>query len=283
MAKISETLTLAAEILERNGIAQPRREANSLLGFALGKDRTFLIAHSEDELTAEENAHFQSILARRANREPFQYITGRQEFYGLDFKVSPAVLIPRPETELLVEKAIEVLKNLENPRFCEIGAGSGCLSVAILYELKNASAVALDISAEALSIAAENAVNNGVSGRLKLEKSDVFAALSNEKFNLIVSNPPYISAREMLTLQREVGEYEPRHALTDETDGFSIIEKIINNAPRFLESAGVLLLEIGCGQAERVERMFDKKIWDDLRVSPDLQNIPRTVSAKIKL
>ncbi len=282
MANISETLTNAAELLEKNGISQPRREANSLLAFALKKDRTFLIAHSEYELTTEENIHFQTILTRRASREPFQYITGRQEFYGLDFKVTPDVLIPRPETELPVEIAIEVLKSHENPRFCEIGVGSGCISIAILHELKNASGIGLDISENALIIAAENAGNNSVADRFELKKSDVFAELFNEKFDLIVSNPPYISAEEMKTLQREVVEYEPRNALTDEDDGYSIIKKIIAGAPQFLESGGILLLEIGYGQDIRLRQMFDEEIWRDLHIFTDLQNIPRTVSAKLK-
>ena len=136
MPNVSETIKNAREILEKSGVAEPRREAKSLLAFALRQDQTFLVAHSEYELAAEENTKFQNFLARRANREPFQYITGRQEFYGLDFIVTPDVLIPRPETELLVETAVEILQTIDSSRFCEIGVGSGCISISILHVLK---------------------------------------------------------------------------------------------------------------------------------------------------
>ena len=173
MPNISETLKIAAEVLRQNDIAEPRREANSLLAFSLQKDKTFLIAHSEYELSIEEEMHFREFLQRRASREPFQYIAGKQEFYSLDFTVTKDVLIPRPETELIVENAIELLP--ENGRFCEIGIGSGCISVSILHELRSAAAIGLDISENALRIAEVNARTHQVSDRLKLNVSDVFS------------------------------------------------------------------------------------------------------------
>lgn len=282
MPNIAETLKRATEILERSGVAEPRREASSLLAFALQKDRTFLITHSDYGLSGDETKNFQAVLERRANREPFQYITGRQEFYGLDFTLTPDVLIPRPETEIIVENALEILKTRENSQFCEVGIGSGCISVSILHEDKNASAIGLDVSEKALAVAKKNAEIHRVSERLALKNSDVFAALSDEKFDLIVSNPPYISRRDIENLQAEVRDFEPRHALTDGADGLSIIEKIVMDAPKFLKSHGFLLMEIGFGQADSVEKLFDKKIWQAVEILPDLQTIPRTVKARFK-
>lgn len=276
---ISEILKYATEVLQSSGIAEPRREANSLLAFALEKDRTFLIAHSEYELSDEEEKRFREFLRRRANREPFQHITGRQEFYGLDFEVSKDVLIPRPETELIVENAILILREKEDSSFCEIGVGSGCISVSILHNVETARAIGLDVSDKALQIAGRNAEKHEVSARLELKNSDVFAVLTEEKFDLIVSNPPYISIEDFLELQTEVKNFEPRNALTDEQNGLSIIEKIISQSPNFLEPKGFLLLEIGFGQAEKVREMFSTEIWRTVEILADLQSIPRTVKA----
>ncbi len=279
MPTIAETLKIAAEVLRHGEIAEPRREAGSLLAFALQKDKTFLIAHSEYELSKQEEKRFGEFLRRRAKREPFQYITGKQEFYGLDFEVSKDVLIPRPETELIVENAVELLP--ENGKFCEIGVGSGCISISILCEVKTASAIGLDVSEEALRIAAKNAENHGVSDRLELKTSDVFDVLQNRKFDLVVSNPPYISSENIENLQPEVRDFEPLSALTDGRDGFSIIKKIVENAPNFLKPRGFLLMEIGFDQSDTVKQMFSPKIWQSVEILPDLQNIPRTVKANL--
>ncbi len=280
MANISEILKKAAEILLRSGIAEPRREANSLLAFALQKDRTFLITRNDYELSGDEEARFQAVLERRARREPLQYITGRQEFYGLDFVVSPDVLIPRPETEMIVENAVEILKTRENARFCEIGTGSGCISISILYHAKTASAIGLDVSGKALEITKKNAQNHKLLERLELKVSDVFSALTDEKFDLIVSNPPYIPRPDIEKLQPEVRDFEPLSALTDGAGGLSIIERIESGAPRFLKAEGFLLMEIGFGQAEEVKNLFETKIWERVEILPDLQGIARTVRAR---
>jgi release factor glutamine methyltransferase len=282
MSSVFQILQLATETLRENEIAEPRREANSLLAFALQKDKTFLIAHPEYELTATENSFFDEILTRRANREPFQHITGKQEFFGLDFEVNSDVLIPRPETELIVENAIEILRSLENPRFLEIGVGSGCISVSILHEVKNAAAIGLDISEKALQMAKRNAEKHAVSDRLQLKKSDVFAVLTDEKFDLIVTNPPYIPSGDISGLQREVRDFEPLNALTDGKDGLSIIENISESSPKFLYSKGFLLMEIGFNQAERVRHFFSLNLWQSIKILPDLQEIPRTVKAQLK-
>jgi len=278
---ISENLKNASEILQKSEIPEARRDANVLLGFVLEKDRTFLIAHDDYELNDAEQKLFDKSIERRAKREPLQHITGKQEFFGLEFEVNRDVLIPRPETELIVENAIEILKDLENPRFCEVGVGSGCISVSILHELKNASVIGLDISEKALEVARRNAEKHQVLQRFEMRISDVFDNLTDEKFDIIVSNPPYISNREIESLQTEVKDFEPLNALTDGADGFSIIEKIIENAPQFLLSQGFLLIEIGFGQAEKVEAMIDRKIWCEIGFFHDLQNIPRTLKIRL--
>jgi release factor glutamine methyltransferase len=282
LSSISEILKKATEVLQSSGIAEPRREAGSLLAFALQKDRTFLITRNDYELSNDEETKFQAVLKRRAAREPLQYITGRQEFYGLDFIVTPDVLIPRPETEMIVENAVGILKTRENSRFCEIGVGSGCISVSILHNTKAASAMGLDVSEKALKIAELNAENHRVADRLRLKVSDVFGALSVEKFALIVSNPPYIPREDIPNLQAEVRDFEPVNALTDGGDGLSIIEKIVCAAPQFLTPGGFLLLEIGFRQAEAVNALFDAEIWRSVEILPDLQGIPRMVKSQLK-
>lgn len=280
MPTISEMLRQAAEILHERGITEPRREAASLLMLALQKDRTFLIARSDYELNDEEKKRFQEFLNRRAAREPLQYIRGEQEFYGLNFALTPDVLIPRPETELIVENALEILREIRNPRFCEIGTGSGCISIALLHEIKAARAVGLDISEKALAVTRRNAERHDVSERLELKISDVFERLPDEKFDLIISNPPYVPGDDIAALQAEVRDFEPLVALTDGADGFSIIEKIIGGAPRFLKPGAFLLMEIGFNQAAKVSAMFDREIWQSLEIFPDLQGIPRMVRAQ---
>lgn len=276
---ISENLKTAVEVLHTGGVAEPRREAASLLSFVLQKDKLFLIAHSEYELTEEEEKRFQDAIKRRARREPFQHIVGKQEFFGLDFAVTKDVLIPRPETEMLVKAAIEILE--DETRFCEIGIGSGCIAVSILHSIKTASAIGLDISEAALKIAQTNAETHRVSERLELKTSNVFGNLPPEKFDLIVSNPPYIPSEDIKNLEAEVGRFEPLAALTDGKNGLSIIEKIIKDAPQFLKSGGFLLLEIGINQAIEVEKMFDEKVWSKIEIAPDFQKIPRMVKARI--
>lgn len=277
---ISEILKSAAETLSANGIAEANREAVSLLAFALQKDKTFFVAHPEYELSVEEMKRFEEFLRRRANREPFQYITGKQEFYGLDFTVTRDVLIPRPETELIVENAIDILKRIEEPLFCEVGVGSGCISTAILHNVKTARALGTDISPPALKIAKKNAEVHQVSERFSLRISDVFTDLSDEKFDLIVSNPPYIQSASVETLQAEVRDFEPLSSLTDGADGFSIIEKLASGSPRFLRENGFLLMEIGFDQADKVRKMFSPESWNQIDIFQDLQGIPRMVKAR---
>lgn len=277
---IAESLAFAAASLEASGVAESRREAASLLTFVLARPGSFLIAHPEYELNDSELTGFEECVRRRSNREPFQYITGTQEFFGLEFRVTRDVLIPRPETEVLVEAAIEVLGSLKSPHFLEIGVGSGCISISILHSVIDAQAVAVDVSSGALRIAMENAHIHGVSERLRLRERDLFDGL-NEKFDMIVSNPPYIPDLDIGQLQPEVRTFEPHSALAGGSDGLDIIKRIVDGAPGHLKPGGSLLLEIGFGEADAVELLFRTPYWLECRLLPDLQGIPRIIIAKL--
>ncbi|HEY6188148.1 MAG TPA: peptide chain release factor N(5)-glutamine methyltransferase [Pyrinomonadaceae bacterium] len=286
-----ETLPLAsatregALILQRSGVAEARREAVSLLAHALRRDLTFLLTHPEHTLTSTDASRFRAMIERRAAGEPLQYITGRQEFYGLEFEVTPDVLIPRPETELLVEKALELLKESdEPPRICDVGTGSGCIAVTLLHESKHpvARMMGLDISPAALEVAARNAARHDVRERLDLVASDCFAALAGgrARFSMIVSNPPYIDEDAIADLQREVRFFEPRGALTPGADGLSLIRRLLTDAPSFLFPGGHLLLEIGFDQHSAVRELIDGRVWRLLDIYGDLQGIPRIVALR---
>lgn len=282
MPAISEKLREGETILAAGGVADPRREAASLTAFALKKDRTFLIAHPEYELSIAEEDALAEIVSRRAAREPLQYITGVQEFYGLEFDVTPDVLIPRPETEMVVEAAIDELAAVKNARFCEVGVGSGCIAESILHNVTAARAIGLDVSPSAIAVARRNAEKLGVADRIEFRQSDVFGSLGGERFEMIASNPPYVPDEDMDGLQEEVRNFEPRVALTDGNDGLSIIRRIVAGSPQFLNAGGVLLVEIGFSQSRAIEEMFDSGIWKALEFLPDLQGIPRLVRAKLK-
>ena len=271
---ISTVLNKAAQKLQQAGVEEPRREAASLLVYVLQKDTAFLIAHPEYDLAANQKLLFESCVRRRAKREPFQYIVGRQEFYGLEFDVTPDVLIPRPETEILVEEAINILSLLENPRFCEVGVGSGCISVAILANVRSATAVSIDISYAASQVARANATKHKVGGSLTLHRGDVFGNIKGP-FDLIVSNPPYIPSGDIKSLQAEVRDFEPSVALDGGEDGLYIIKSIIRESPEFLMPQGFLLLEIGFDQAAKVRELFGHRMWETPEFLPDLQGIPR--------
>lgn len=272
---------MAESILAASGVAEPRREAMSLVMLATERDRTFLYAHPEYALTPAEATTFDSLVKRRAGREPLQYISGVQEFYGLEFEVTPDVLIPRPETEMLVERAIEILRPYDRAQICDVGTGSGCIAISILHELPRVRALGLDMSRKAVSVARRNAAKHNVSDRFELVESELFDSLGSEKFDMIVSNPPYVPARDIRDLQAEVRDFEPQDAFTDRSDGLSILGRIVKQTPQFLTGQGYLLLEIGFDQSEKVVEMFNASQWYPPELFPDLQGIPRLVSARL--
>ncbi|MGB7925230.1 MAG: peptide chain release factor N(5)-glutamine methyltransferase [Pyrinomonadaceae bacterium] len=285
---IAEATLEATQIMRRAGVPEARREAAALLAHVIARDRTYIITHAELALSPSDARRFGEYVERRASGEPLQYITGRQEFFNLDFEVTPDVLIPRPETELLVETALGLLGASgvgvdAPPRICDVGTGSGCIAITILHERPQAHGVGLDISAAALRVASRNASRHQVRERLSLAASDCFAALDPHAppFTMIVSNPPYVTEEAYAGLQREVREHEPRLALTPGSqDGLDVIRRLLSEAPRFLVSGGHLLIEIGFDQHPAVRALIDTQTWELLDIHKDLQGIPRTVALR---
>ena len=280
---IAETILRGAHRLRKAEVPEARREAGSLLAYVLGRDRSFILSHAEDPIDAEQSERFNQWIERRAAGEPQQYITGHQEFFALDFEVTKDVLIPRPETELLIENAQRLVGGFVDPFICDVGTGSGCIVVTLLHELQKARAIAVDVSASALMVAQRNAARHSVLERVEFVRSDCFEALNpaspqQSAFDLIVSNPPYVEESAIAKLQREVRDFEPHIALAAGPDGLAIIRRLLVEAPSFLKTGGYFLFEIGFNQAAVVEQLLDPKIWKLIDIYEDLQSIPRTVA-----
>jgi release factor glutamine methyltransferase len=263
-------------------MANPRRDAETLITHVLERDRAYLFAHPEAELEREQLDRFERLVERRASGVPIQYLTGHQEFWRLDFRVTPAVLIPRPETEHSVETALELLRaqKLAVPRIVDVGTGSGCIAIALASELAQAEIHALDISAEALAIARDNAARLGFAGRIRFAQGDLLARFSGEpaSFDLVVSNPPYVGEDQADSVQREVREHEPHIAVFGGKSGAEIYSRLLPQAHALLKPAGWLVLEIGYSMEETVSGLLVG--WSEVRVTRDLQGIPRVVAAK---
>jgi release factor glutamine methyltransferase len=276
---IAHALSEAAATLNHSGVPDARKEAAALLIHVLDVDKAFLIRNSEDVLDQTAFMRFRTLVERRATGEPAQYITGYQDFYGRRFEVNPDVLIPRPETELLVENALLYVPSVQ-PAFsvCDVGTGSGCIAITILCERPLAHAIGLDISEAALKLAGRNAKAHGVNDRVWFAESDCFRALAPEtSFDLIISNPPYVSANVLPGLQREVRDHEPLVALSPGEDGITIIRRLLVEALAFLKPRGYLLIEIGFDQSAAVRDLLDPNVWQLVDIAPDLQQIPRIV------
>ena len=275
-ASIGTALSEAARTLDAN-ISEPRLDAGVLMSHVIGRDRAFLVAHPEATIAEHQLKQFEEFIARRAQGEPLQYITGHQEFFKLDFEVTPDVLIPRPETELIVDAVLELVDTNAEFAFADLGTGSGCLAVSILHECRKTRALAIDTSEQALRIAQRNAERHRVANRLRLVQSDLFEAISvNETLDLIVSNPPYVSDDEMKTLQREV-QREPRAALAGGRDGLALIRRLLVDAPDHLRPGGYLVFEFGINQDVAIRDLVDREVWKLIEIRNDLQQIPRTI------
>lgn len=278
MPTIGEALKQASNHLHDAHVPNNVLDAQTLLAEALGKDRTYLIVNYHQPLTAELLSYYESLIERRANGEPLQYITGHQEFFGLEFEVTPDVLIPRPETELIVEETIRLAEeaDLTAPVILDIGTGTGCISVALARELSAARVIAVDISLAALHVAQRNAARH--ERAIEFVASDLLNAFADTNFaDFIVSNPPYVAADEMPTLQREVRDWEPHLALTDGHDGLSLYRRLLQDAPARLRSGGFLLCELGYTQSAAVSALASPSVWHTPRLLDDLQGIPRTL------
>ncbi len=273
---VGDAIRMAMERLASEPIGPPRMAAESLLMHVLGCDRAAIYAHPERELAADEWARFHAAIEQRAAGKPLQYITGHQEFFGLDFKVTPAVLIPRPETEHLVEAAIEKARPWERPRILDVGTGSGCIAISIAHALPQARMTAVDISSEALQVARDNSKRLGV--WVRFTESDLLEAVQVEKFDLVVSNPPYVGRSEADKVQREVREHEPDVAVFGGDEGLDVYRRLIPQAWNALTDGGWLLMEIGYSIEQPVRELLAE--WAEVSAIADLQGISRVVLAR---
>jgi release factor glutamine methyltransferase len=257
--------------------------AETLLMHVLACDRAHLHAHPERELSAEECAHYEEAVAQRATGVPLQYVTGHQEFYGLDFVVTPAVLIPRPETEHLVEAALDHIRQHQGERLraVDVGTGSGCIALAIAHETGDSDLElhATDVSTDALGIAEYNARRLELHDRVRFHQADLLLAFSDQPgtFDLVLSNPPYVGTSEPDKVQREVREHEPHVAVFGGEHGLDIYRRLIPQTHAALKSGGVLMMEIGYSIEEPVRALLSS--WQDVHAIADLQGIPRVVIA----
>jgi release factor glutamine methyltransferase len=283
------------------GIPSHTLATELLLMHALGRDRTWLYTHPEVFLDVADAEKYLALIARRAAGEPTQYLTGQQEFWGLEFEVTPAVLIPRPETEHVMEVALARLgargfkihlhtgMPREKLRVADVGTGSGCLAVALAWELPHAEIFATDISASALEVAGRNAARHNVTNRIHFLRTNLLDALSDElqtgigklrSFDLIVSNPPYVGRDDASQLQREVRDCEPHEALFAGPTGVEMYARLMEEAGRLLRPGGILVLELGYNSAEHVRAIFaGQKCWTNVAFTNDLAGIPRVAAA----
>ena len=270
---VETALVQGTRLLEDAGIAVPRLTAEVLLAHAMRCERVRLVAHSLDELQELEWLHYGRYLHERLKGKPTQYITRRQEFYGREFRVGPEVLIPRPETEHVVETALRLARGARN--VLDIGTGSGALAVTLQLEM-SAQVWATDISPAALVVARDNAERLGAPVRFLA--CDLMAAIGNSSMDLVVSNPPYVPIREREGLQREVRDWEPHVALFAGESGFELYDRIAADARRVLRPKGWLILELGFGSLAHVTNLLAG--WDNVEVVPDLAGIPRVAAAQ---
>lgn len=233
------------------GVESPRLDAEVLLSHILGKDRLYLYVHFDRPLDEQELTEYRKLVKLRVQRTPVAYIIGHKEFMGLSFAVTPEVLIPRPDTEVLVEAALERLREKDEPSILDIGTGSGAIIISLLANLPRASGLGIDVSAPALAVTGQNAVTHQVGDRLQLLAGDIFGPLSNQRFDAIVSNPPYIPDKDIARLSPEV-RCEPYGALAGGQDGLNFYRRMINEAPGYVNSGGFVALEVGIDQAQAV-------------------------------
>ena len=279
---VREALVKGIKILKDAKIEAPVVDAGVMLCHVMDCDRTWLYAHSDEKLDDYSIEKYSINLSKRCTGMPVQYITGKQEFMGLEFHVNQDVLIPRSDTEILVEEVIEIGKKKAHiVKILELGTGSGCIAVSTAYYLKNSFIIAADISGKALEIARMNALKHSVSGRIEYMRSNLFDKIDMSGFDIIVSNPPYARRREIPELQREVRDYEPELALDGGEDGLDFYRSIIGKAPEYLKKKGILAFEVGMLQSKEVVRLM-KGSFHDIVVKKDLAGIERVVIGTIK-
>ena len=279
--RLGEALSNGIQRLKQACVPSPRLNAELLLMFTLGCDRAYLYGHPERELSREEETGYNHALAQRSTGVPAQYITGHQEFWGMDLVVTPAVLIPRPETEHVVEKVLEGVGRAPSPakvRIVDVGTGSGCIALALAKELPHAEIHATDISSAALEIARANAAQHQLNDRIRFCETDMLDGLEREAFDFVVSNPPYVGSSEEDQVQLEVRKFEPHNAVFAGASGMEVIERLIPQARKVLKPGGYLIMEISGTIADRVRESLTA--WREVEITNDLQGIPRVASSR---
>ena len=278
-----EEIDKAARRLAVSGIESARLDAELLMAAAAGVTRAAVITGSIDLSPATLN-NFATMIARREKREPIAYLLGRKEFYSLDFQLSPAVLIPRPESEIVVAAALKLIAGAPDARVLDIGTGSGAIAIAIAVNAPRVRVTAVDISADAIAVASRNAEHHRVEDRVTLRRADCFDILDGGSalgsFELIVSNPPYLDDAELAALEPDVRAFEPRVALSAGAGGLDIFRRIAAGAPRHLASDGELIVEVAAGQAAAVARLFEAAGLRVVSVINDFAGHPRVVRAR---
>lgn len=275
---LGPALVAAIADLSAAHVGSPRLNAEILLMFTLDVDRAYLYAHPERELSADEATRYQQLIQQRSQGVPSQYITGHQEFWGMDLIVTPAVLIPRPETEHLIEAVLPLARRLKSPRIVDVGTGSGCIALALAKELPEAEIHATDISPDALEIAEANAARLQLAKRIEFHDTNLLQGLAGGTFDFVVSNPPYVGESEEDQVQLEVRKFEPRAAVFAGPSGLEVIGKLVPEAQAALKSGGWLIFEISGTISEGVQKLLDG--WENTQISPDLQNIARVALAQ---
>jgi len=272
--RVQSLLQKAIRLLTEAGCDTPRLDAEVIFAHTLEQDRSWLYAHNNDTLPDTISQQLIQLIQRRVRREPVAYIIGQREFFGLTFKVTPDVLIPRPETELLVEQAIQLTQKTR-PLIVDVGTGSGCIAISLAVQMAGALVIATDVSSKALVVAQRNARRHSVETRIHFKHSDLLSGLEGP-VDLLVSNPPYISATEMNTLAPEVALYEPSAALTDASTGLSIIEKLLGGVSAIIGQDGLLLVEFGANQGQQVLQLAQTICPQAcFEIKPDLAGLDR--------
>jgi len=281
---IKEILDYSEDYLKSKGVESPRVEAEWLLSHALGNRRIDLYLQFDRLLSSSESVHYKSLLQQRLDHKPLQYIIGETEFMGLSLLVNENVLIPRPETEQLVEKAIKMLENSSSVpiKVLDVGTGSGNIAIALAKFLPSVEVTAIDVSEAAINLAKENADKNDVSDKIKFLAFDLNSdSFPDDMYDMVISNPPYISKLEMKTLQDEVKNWEPEVALTDHSDGIKLIEQVINKATNSIHKGGHILIEIGGNeQKEKVQKLLSNAGFLNVNVEEDYNSHARFAFAE---
>jgi release factor glutamine methyltransferase len=287
LVQLKQSLTSAIARLTAQNVPSSQMNAELLLMFTLNCDRAYLYAHSERELTSDETLRYETTLAERSRGVPAQYITGHQEFWGMDLIVDPRVLIPRPETEHLIEAVLELHANQEQnandqrptTRIIDVGTGSGCIALALAKEFPNAEVHATDISSAALEVARANAARHQLQDRIQFHQADLLEVMI-PPFDFIVSNPPYVGESEEEQVQLEVRKFEPRDAVFAGPTGVEAVSRLIPQAHAALRPGGWLAMEISGTIQKQTERLLEG--WTNIQIRPDLQSIPRVALAQKK-